>query len=139
MALLLYSDKCAHSKEVLAWLNKHQQVKQMVRFHDVSRQGIPPQYRSKIKSVPTMLTQNGKMLVGSEVTTWLQSLLPPEVIEHHGFGWNGTYSLDGGDGGGMFSLDSYGSSLQPAVTPEMQAKIDTPVNELYNQVNKESR
>lgn len=139
MALLLYSDRCPHSKDVLSWLDKHQQVRQMIRFHDVTIKGLPQQYKSKITSVPTMLTQNGKILTGHEVTSWLESLIPPEKIEHIGFGSCGVYSIDGDDDSDMFSLDSYGSALQPAITSDLQAKIDAPVNEQYNQINKDSR
>ena len=139
MALLVYSDKCTHSKDVLEWLNKHTVVKNIIRLHDVNRQGIPKQYRSTIKSVPTLLTQDGKLLVGAEVIAWMKSILPPQELESMCFGGICTTDLESSDGSSdMFSLDMYGQTIQPAMTPELQEKINTSVTESYQkaQTNK---
>jgi len=134
MALLIYSTKCQHSQDIIQFLNKNEQVKQLVQFHDINQLGIPPQYAQKISRVPTLLTKNGKILVGNEVKNWLQSLLPNEDFEHQslcgGGGMSSTMSTFGGDsegGGDLFELDNYGQSLQPAMTPELQARISKKV------------
>jgi hypothetical protein len=137
MALLLYSRKCKHSMEIIDFIQQNQQLRQIVRFHDVNSQGIPQQYSNKITRVPTMLTQNGKFLVGAEIKQWLLSLLPNQEWDNHGFGGiKFASNLDGEEDGGLFSLNNYGQSLQPALTPELQAKIDKGVSEAYKEYQK---
>lgn len=78
-----------------------------------------------------MLTKNGKILVGNEIKNWLDSLLPKKEIEHSGIGGYGgcMTSLDGNDtSSGMFRLDEYGQSLQPAMTKELEEKINRDVS-----------
>jgi len=139
MALLLFSQKCAHSRDIIEFIQGNAQLAQIIRYHDVNRQGVPPQYKSKITRVPTMLTTNGKMLVGAEIRQWLESLLPPTELENCqlGGGCGFASSLDGEDEGGLFNLGNYGQSLQPAMTKELRAKIEQTVSEAYQNVNKE--
>lgn len=135
MALLIYSTKCNHSMEILKFIGSHDQLKQIVRIHDVNRLGIPPQYKGQITRVPTLLTQNGKMLVGSEVKQWLQSLLPVEELMTCDLtGRCSVAALDGTDDDSIFDLSNYGQSLQPAMTPELQAKINKSVSEAYDTI-----
>jgi hypothetical protein len=133
-ALLIYSEKCNHCNNIIGFLQQHQQLMNMVKFHNVNTMGIPSEYASKINRVPTMLTTNGKLLVGNEIKAWLESLLPNEFSACEGFGGCNSASITGEDGdGGMFSLDSYGQSLQPALTPELEAKINKSVSEAFNE------
>jgi hypothetical protein len=131
-ALLICSNKCKHSLEIISFLESTPQLKQMVQLHDVNRLGVPPQYAKQITRVPTMLTKNGKILVGNEIKKWLESLLPNsftncDLNSCRSFGGS-LASLDGGeDGDSIFLLDNYGQSLQPAMTPELQSKISKPV------------
>ncbi len=132
-ALLIYSPKCAHSIEIVNFLQSTPQLKTMVQLHDVNRQGVPQQYSKQITRVPTMLTKNGKILVGKEIKSWLESLLPNNFVNCDlktckGFG--NFASFDGTDDtdGNIFSLDKYGQSLQPAITPELQEKINKKVS-----------
>jgi len=137
MALLVYSPKCNHSKDIINFLESNPPVKQLVQFHNVNQFGIPSQYAKKITRVPTLLTKNGKILVGNEVKNWLQSLMPNNGdFEHQslcgGGGFSSTMSSFGGEmmgegGGDLFELDNYGQSLQPAMTPELEAKISKKV------------
>ena len=112
MSLLIFSQKCSHSKDVIAFIQKHPQLKQIVHYHDVNVHGLPMQYRDRITRVPTMLTKNGKILIGSEIKNWLQSLLPNEHIYHHEFG--SACNMGGIDGGDVsddtFALDGYGQA-----------------------------
>ena len=41
MSLLIYSPRCKHSMDVIEYINKHQQLKQLVNYHNVNTQGIP--------------------------------------------------------------------------------------------------
>ena len=70
--------------EIIEYVNRHTQLKQIVHYHNVNTQGVPPAYRNKITRVPTMLTKNGKILVGNEIKNWLESLLPTKDVEHCG-------------------------------------------------------
>jgi hypothetical protein len=131
MSLLIYSPRCKHSMDVIEYINKHQQLKQLVHYHNINTQGVPANYRNKINRVPTMLTKNGKILVGNEIKNWLDSLLPKKEVEHGvigGFGGSMS-SLDGNDvNSSMFRLDDYGQSLQPAMTKELEEKISRDVS-----------
>jgi hypothetical protein len=132
-ALLVYSQKCKPSIEILQFLETVPQLKQMVQTHDVNKFGIPQQYAKQITHVPTMLTKDRKILVGKEIKAWLDSLLPNkfstcDLFSCKSFG-SGMASLDGSESAdeGMFSLDNYGQTLQPAMTKELQDKINKPV------------
>jgi len=122
--------------EIIDFIDNTPQLKQIVRLHDVNQFGIPKQYAGRITRVPTLLTQNGKMLVGSEVKQWLTSLLPHQEIstcDIYGK-CKGLSSLDGTDDDNMFDLGNYGQSLQPAMTPELQAKINRSVADAYDTI-----
>ena len=110
MSLLIYSPRCKHSMDIVQYINGNQQLKQLIHYHNVNTQGIPPQYKTKINRVPTMLTKNGKILVGGEIKNWLDSLLPKKDIEHAGFG-GGVCSMSTIDGNdrdpNMFYIDNY--------------------------------
>lgn len=136
MALLIYSPNCQHSVDCLKFMDKNPQLKQIVRLHNVNTHGLPPQLRQKITRVPTILTKDGKKMVGAEVKQWMASLIPPPVITNCDLmGGCGMSSLDGGDmDNGMFGLDSYGQSLQPAMTPELQAKINKDVTTAFGEM-----
>lgn len=131
MSLLIYSPRCKHSMDVIEYINNVPQLKQLVHYHNINTQGIPPNYRNKINRVPTMLTKNGKILVGNEIKNWLDSLLPKKEVENSGIGAFGysMSSLDDSDTAtDMFRLDDYGKSLQPAMTKELEEKINREVS-----------
>lgn len=130
-ALLIYSTKCKHSMECVQFIYSEPQLRQIVQMHDVNLNGVPPQYSRYINRVPTMLTKNGKILVGQEIKTWLRSLLPNTIdnCQLRGSCSIGGASLDNNDDDddAIFKLDNYGQSLQPAMTPELTAKINQKV------------
>ena len=136
MSYLIFSTKCKHSMEVVEYIEKNPQLKQIVKYHDVNRLGIPQQFRTKLDRVPTLLTKNGKLLVGNEIRNWLDSLLPVKDLESCDFGGCGMTTLDGEGTGSHFTLDEYGRSLQPAMTPELEAKINKSVTEAYSNIKK---
>lgn len=142
MSLLIFSPKCQHSRELIDFIKARPQLQQLVHYHNINQRGVPPEYRNKISRVPTMLTKNGKILVGAEIKAWLMSLLPSEEVNHMdigGFSCSMT-SLENddvvNDGVGIFEMDQYGSALMPAMTPELEAKINKSVNEAYSQIKK---
>lgn len=132
MSLLIYSPQCNHSLDIIDYINKNPQLKQIVQYHNINKLGIPPQYKNKITRVPTMLTKNGKLLVGNEIKNWLESILPAQDWETCGFGDCAMTTLDGEGTDELFSLDSYGMSLQPAMTKELEEKINQSVSDAYN-------
>lgn len=131
MSLLIYSPRCKYSMEIIEYINSKSQLKQLVNYHNVNTQGIPPAYRNKITRVPTLLTKNSKILVGNEIKNWLESLLPNKEVEHCGVGggWCSMTSLDNNENeNDLFSLDNYGQALQPAMTRELEEKINRDVS-----------
>lgn len=129
MALLFHSvSKCSHSKDIVDFINKEPQLQSIVRLHDVGIHGVPYQYRQYIKSVPTIITNKNQILVGKEAHNWLASLIPPPELTNCNLN-NGFCSImscldESQNDDGFFSLDQYGQSLQPVITPEIQAKIN---------------
>jgi len=77
-----------------------------------------------------MLTKNGKILVGGEIRNWLDSLLPNKEVTNWGFsGACSMTTLDGDENDtDIFALDNYGQSLQPAMTRELEEKINRDVS-----------
>tara|TARA_B110000285_G_C15136063_1_gene627016 strand:+ start:739 stop:1161 length:423 start_codon:yes stop_codon:yes gene_type:complete len=131
MALLFYSDRCSHSSDLLKWLDKHPGVSKLVRRHDVTIHGIPAKFRNTVKSVPTIVTQQGQMMVGKQCSAWVNSLIPPQEVGGLG-GYYGLADLSDESGGkGMFSLDNYGQSIQPQITAEMEERINSTVTDAY--------
>lgn len=127
MALLVYSDKCKWSMEIIQYIKSEPALVEIVRFHNITTNGVPSK---KITKVPTLVTNDGVMKVGGEVKTWLASMLPVELES-----WENTAgfvsNLDGTDMPGMFDLDRYGEPLQPTLTPELEAKIAMSVTDAY--------
>lgn len=132
MSLLIYSPKCSHSIDLIDYIKRQPQLSQLVSYHNINTQGLPQQYRHKIQRVPTMLTKNGKILVGNEIKNWLDSLLPNKEIDVCGFGNCSMTTIDGETDADIFNLDDYGQTLQPPMTAELQAKISQDVSQAYN-------
>lgn len=126
MALLVYSENCKWSQEILMYIKTQPALLEIVRFWNVNTQGIPS---NKITRVPTLVTNDGKMCVGKEVKSWLESMVPCDFES-----WcsaTGCSNLDGNDDPGFFEVDRYGESLQPRITPELEARIGGDVQDAY--------
>jgi len=135
MSLLIYSDKCQHSREVIQFIKSNPKLRALpFAYHDIHRSPLPTQLQKRVTRVPTMVTKDGKLLLGAEIKNWLRSLLPHEEVEHFAIGigkGSPTSALDGDEGeGDFFGLDSFGVSLQPAMTPEMERKINAEVTQI---------
>lgn len=127
MALLVYSDRCQYSADILTYIRTQPALLEIVRFHNVTELGTPSK---KITRVPTLVTNEGKMYVGSEVKVWLEQMAPCEFDC-----WDASSAycanLDGSDIPTHFELDMYGKPLQPVLTPELESKIGKNVNDAY--------
>ena len=123
MALLVYSDKCKWSADIMNFIKTQPSLIEIVRFHNINTNGVPSK---KITRVPTLVTNEGKMLVGVEVKNWLTSMIPCDFDSWDGTG-NLCSNLEGSENGGMFDLERYGESLQPTLTPDLEAKISANV------------
>ena len=137
MALLLFSRRCKHSINVINFIQKNKPLHTLIQLHDVNQAGVPQQLHGKITGVPTLITQNGQIMEGREVKNWLESMIPNREPEYDNSLWGGLgagmQSLDSGDSDGSFyDLDSYGSSLAPKMTPELEKKINSSVSEAYS-------
>jgi len=61
----------------------------------------------------------------------VNSLIPPQEVGGMG-GYEGLTNLEDDSGGpGMFSLDNYGQSIQPQITPDIEARINSTVTDAY--------
>lgn len=140
-SLLVFSPRCDHSRETIEFIGKHPQLKAMpFRYHDIHKSPLPQQLRTRVTRVPTLITKD-RVLVGQEIKAFLASLLPNEAPVHCELGGTcGMSSIDGNDDDGdLFSLDSYGVSLQPAMTPELEAKIQQQVEQVaYSDITKDT-
>ena len=52
MSLLIYSPRCKHSMEVIEYINRQPQLKQLVHYHNINTQGIPPAYKTRSHGSP---------------------------------------------------------------------------------------
>ena len=130
MSLLIFSQKCSHSKDVIAFIQKHPQLKQIVHYHDVNVHGLPMKYRDRITGFrPCSRRMENINWVGNK------KLVAVAVAEradfHHEFG--SACNMGGIDGGDVsddtFALDGYGQALAPPITPELEKKINAPVGQ----------
>jgi hypothetical protein len=128
MALLVYSDKCKFSSDVISFIRSNPALVPIIRYHNISTDGIPSK---KISRVPTLVTNDGQLLVGAEVKTWLSSMIPTDFENYSSHG-PASSNFDGSDDfGSFFPIDSYGTSLQPTLTPELEERISRNVGEAY--------
>jgi hypothetical protein len=135
MALLVFSDKCKFSHEIINYIRSQPALINIVRFHNVATHGVPSK---QITRTPTLVTNEGKLHVGREVKNWLESMVPVEFVS-----WDTTpdfcSNLDGSEcRADMFELDKYGESLQPELTPELEQKISRSVNDALAEAKQNS-
>jgi hypothetical protein len=113
--------------EIIKFIQATPALKPLLRFHNITKQGIPSK---SITRVPTLVTEDKKLLVGGEVKQWLISMMPCDFSEFEGWGPM-TANIDNSEPDLFFSLDSYGESLKPNISPELQARIDANVSDSY--------
>ena len=128
MSLLVYSDRCNHSMEIIEYIQANPSLKPLVKYHNINQRGVPSK---QIKRVPSLVTPENNILVGGEVKNWLVSMLPCNFTQFEDAGI-GMSNLDNTEHDNFFSLDKYGVSLKPEISKDLQDKIDANVSEVYN-------
>lgn len=125
MNVLVYSDRCKYSGEILDFIGQNEDLRQVTKLHDVNRSGVP----RGITRVPTLVKLDGTLLIGREIQDYLQSILIPQT---EGFSGSMGTTLDGSlQDDSMFSLNNYGNSLAPPMTKDLEARINTDVKSAF--------
>lgn len=126
MPVLIYSpQKCEHCKSIIEFIQSQPVLLSLVKLHNITTHGVP----KGVTRVPTLITDDGKVLVGGDVRTFLDNLIPFDV-EYTQLGSRLALETD------MFSLDMYGSSLAPPMTRELEEKISRSVQDAYQDIKK---
>ena len=119
MALLVYSEKCKFSSQIIEYIKTQPSLNEIIRYHNISTLGVPSK---KITMVPTLVTNGGDMKVGGDIKPWLESMIPCEFES-----WdptpNSCSNIDGTEVPTLFEFDRFGQQLQPEITPELESKI----------------
>jgi hypothetical protein len=124
MALLVYSDKCKFSGQIIEYIKTQPTLNEIIRYHNVSTLGVPSK---KITMVPTLVTNEGVMKIGGDIKPWLESMIP---FEFEAWGADtGCSNIDGTEVPTLFEFDNFGKQLQPEITPELEAKISTDITD----------
>ena len=130
MATLVYSENCKYCRDVIQYIHDNPVLSKVVGFHDV-RTGVP----KGVSRVPTLVTSQGNHVIGGDIKSWLQQMIPPQELECPGSGSCRMATLDDiDDSGDYYSFDEYGASLMPTMTPDLEAKINRSVQEAYAEV-----
>lgn len=129
MAMLVYSDKCPYSSQIIRDIQENPALLHVIRFHNVTTHGVPSK---QVTRVPTLITNTGQFLVGQEVRAWIESMAPVEEVDAVDASGFQTSLLDGEDEStDMFDLDRYGTSLAPQMTRALEEKINRKTQDAY--------
>jgi hypothetical protein len=130
MALLVFSDKCKFSTQIIEYIKTHPSLTEIVRYHNITTQGIPSK---KITMVPTLVTNEGEMKVGGDIKPWLEKMIPFEFES-----WDPSpgvcSNIDGTEVPTLFEFDNFGQQLQPVITPELESKISQNVTDAMQKI-----
>jgi len=132
MAMLVYSDRCPFSTQVIQEIRENPALVHVIRFHNVSTSGVPSK---QITRVPTLITNDGQLIVGADVRKWIESMKPQEIVEEYDQSGLATSSLDdtdGHDSGNFFDIENFHKSLAPPMTRELEEKISKKVQEAFS-------
>jgi len=129
MSVLVFSDRCKHCVSIIQYVQQHPALQSMVKFHNIDK-GVP----KRVERVPTLVTSDGKMLVGGEVKAWLESMLPSSFTEYES-SCIGMSCLDNtDDDNGFFKLDMYGQSLKPTISRELEDRMNKSIDEAMTEL-----
>ena len=121
MALLVYSPQCKFCKEPLDFIRNNPVLQSIIRVHDIMAKGVPS---TKITRVPSLVTDEGVLIVGRDIIKWMETLVPVTFEAYGHYSLDGA-NLDGSDPDGNFN--SFGQSMQPRLTPELKTRISSEV------------
>ena len=133
MAMLVYSDKCPFSNQVIQEIRENPALIHVIRFHNVSTSGVPSR---QITRVPTLVKNDGQLIVGNDVRKWIESMKPQEIVEEFDYSGLATSMLDETDthdSGNFFDIDNFHKSLAPPMTRELEEKINKKVQDAFGQ------
>lgn len=118
-SVLVYSMKSQFCVELLNFINEHDILKTIIKFHDVNANGVP----NGITRVPSLITNEGKIIIGGDIKTFLDGFLIAD-IEPVESSSSRTFGLDGNEiSGSWFDIERFGESLKPAITKDIEEKI----------------
>jgi hypothetical protein len=130
MALLVYSDKCKFSGQIIDYIKTQPSLNEIIRYHNISTLGVPSK---KITMVPTLVTNEGAMKVGGDIKPWLETMIPFDFDS-----WDPSpgvcSNIDGTEVPTLFEFDNFGKQLQPDITPELEAKITANIADAMQKV-----
>jgi hypothetical protein len=130
MALLVYSDKCKFSSQIIEYIKTQPSLNEIIRYHNITTLGVPSK---KITMVPTIVTNEGVMKVGGDIKPWLESMIPFEFESWYPNSISCT-NIDGTETPSLFEFDKFGQQLQPEITPELEAKISTDIADAMQKI-----
>lgn len=126
MPVLIYSpQKCEHCKSIIEFIQSQPALLSVVKLHNIVTHGVP----KGVTRVPTLITDDGKVLVGGDVKNFLEELIPFEV-EYSQLGSQFQFESE------MFNIDMYGKSLAPPMTSDLEQKISRSVQDAYQSIKK---
>jgi hypothetical protein len=131
MATLVYSDRCPYSNQVIQEIRENPALIHVVRFHNVTTHGVPSKH---ITRVPTLITNDGRLIVGNDVRQWIESLRPQETVEEYDQSGLATSMLDESDShdsGNFFDIDNFHRTLAPPMTRDLEERINKKVSDAY--------
>lgn len=133
MVLLIYSERCKYCNELIMYIRSQPVFLTLIRFHNINTHGVP----NGLTRVPTLITDDGVSVIGGDIKNYLDSLLPTTIESASLGGEIATTHLDGTvDFNNFFTNDSFGVSLAPPMTPELEEKIKRNVQDAYQTVKK---
>lgn len=132
MTLLVYSENCKYCTDIITFIRSQAVLLSIVRFHNINKQGVP----SGLTRVPALISDDGATIIGADVRNYLESLLP-STIESSSLGSKlNSYNLDGTIENSIFSINSFGNSLAPPMTKDLEDKISKNVQDAYQNIKK---
>jgi len=118
MATLVYSLKCQNCKIVVDFIKEHQELQSIITYHNID-DGIP----DYIKSVPSLVTNDNKMLVGKNaIIDLFKTMVKKEPI---GYSYKS-----------MYSAALAKPRKPPEMSEEFKRKIETDPSELLKQLKR---
>ena len=126
--LFVYSLRSDYCKTIHSFINDNDILKTLVKMHDVNVMGVPP----KIERVPSLITPDGNVIIGSDIRTYLDDLLYQDIEPVDTF--KNTYGIDGTHTTDLCDIENFGKSIQPKMTKELEEKINTKVEDAYHKL-----
>lgn len=132
MTLLVYSENCKYCSEIISFIRSQAVLLTVVRFHNINKQGVP----SGLTRVPALITDDGATIIGGDVRNYLESLIPTNIESSNLGSRLHSYNLDGTLEDSIFSINSFGTSLAPPMTKDLEDKINKNVQDAYQNIKK---